>query len=214
METAQDNRDEVDYSGAMPRAQPYDREAALDAALTLFWRKGYYATSLKDIEAALAMKPGSIYAAFTNKETLFALTLERYYEAQRAELAATVQAAPTPLQGLAAYLRNFARRPHDDPQRSSCMLVKTLLGATAEDARLAELAGRYIDGMIAEMAVAFAQAQKRGELPPTAQAEQLARRFQADLTALGVEAARNVGREALIASAEELARRVEGLAQG
>lgn len=197
----------------MPRAQPYDRDAALDAALTLFWRKGYYATSLKDIEAALAMKPGSIYAAFTNKETLFSLALERYFEAQRAELVATVQAAATPLRGLAAYLRNFARRPLEDPQRSSCMLVKTLLGATAEDARLAELAGRYIDGMIAEMAAAFELARQRGELDEAAPVDLLARRYQADLTALGLEAARKVGRAALIESAEELAQRIEAMEQ-
>ncbi|MEP3669912.1 MAG: TetR family transcriptional regulator, partial [Roseibium sp.] len=37
----------------MKRAQPYDREKALDAAQDLFWRKGYHATSLKDLEAAL-----------------------------------------------------------------------------------------------------------------------------------------------------------------
>lgn len=195
----------------MPRAQPYDREAALDAALTLFWRKGYYATSLKDIEVALAMKPGSIYAAFTNKETLFSLALERYFRIQRAELVATVQSAPTPLQGLAAYLRKFPERPEDDPQRGSCMLTKTLLGATAEDAHLAELAGQYIDGMIAEMEAAFAQAQQRGALPASAQVGHLARRYQADLTALGVEASRGVGRAALRLSAEELAQRVEAL---
>ncbi|MDX1730552.1 MAG: helix-turn-helix domain-containing protein, partial [Aurantimonas coralicida] len=47
-----------------PNARPYDRDAALDAALRLFWAKGYHATSLKDLEAALTMKPGSIYAAF------------------------------------------------------------------------------------------------------------------------------------------------------
>lgn len=55
----------------MTRAAPYDRETALDAAMALFWDKGFHATSLKDLEAALAMKPGSIYAAFVSKENLY-----------------------------------------------------------------------------------------------------------------------------------------------
>ncbi|KIC35833.1 TetR/AcrR family transcriptional regulator [Leisingera sp. ANG-M7] len=195
----------------MPRAQPYDRDAALDAALTLFWRKGYYATSLKDIEAALNMKPGSIYAAFNSKETLFGLTLERYFRKQHADFVSTLKAAASPLQGLADYLRRFARLPLDDPQRSSCMLVKTLLGATEQDAKLGELAGQYIDQMIAEMAAAFEQAKQLGELPGEADAAHLARRYQADLTALGFEASRRISREELAVSAEELAQKVEAM---
>ena len=58
----------------MARAAPYDRDATLDAAMSLFWERGYHATSLKDLEAALSMKPGSIYAAFksTSWPTLLA----------------------------------------------------------------------------------------------------------------------------------------------
>ena len=62
----------------MARTASYDRDQALDAAMTLFWLKGYHATSLKDLEGALKMKPGSIYAAFQSKEALFRATLERY----------------------------------------------------------------------------------------------------------------------------------------
>jgi AcrR family transcriptional regulator len=76
-----------------PNARPYDRDAALDAALRLFWAKGYHATSLKDLEAALTMKPGSIYAAFQSKEALFLAALERYFLRNRAGLAARLAAA-------------------------------------------------------------------------------------------------------------------------
>ena len=33
----------------MARAASYDRDTAIEAAMTLFWRKGYHATSLKDL---------------------------------------------------------------------------------------------------------------------------------------------------------------------
>ena len=44
----------------MSRSAPYDRDTALAAAMDLFWEKGFHATSLKDLETALEMKPGSI----------------------------------------------------------------------------------------------------------------------------------------------------------
>ena len=55
----------------MSRTALYNRHDALERALQLFWQKGFHATSLKDIEQALDMRPGSIYAAFGNKEGLF-----------------------------------------------------------------------------------------------------------------------------------------------
>ena len=64
----------------MTRAAPYDRETALDAAMTLFWDKGFHATSLKDLEAALVMKPGSIYAAFSSSGSADPQRLARRFQ--------------------------------------------------------------------------------------------------------------------------------------
>ncbi|NBB84288.1 MAG: TetR family transcriptional regulator, partial [Alphaproteobacteria bacterium] len=47
----------------MARKATFDRAAVLDKAMALFWAKGYHATSLRDLEAALDLRPGSIYAA-------------------------------------------------------------------------------------------------------------------------------------------------------
>lgn len=42
----------------------------LDKARTLFWRKGYTATTMRDIAAAYGCKPANIYNFFTNKEEI------------------------------------------------------------------------------------------------------------------------------------------------
>ena len=60
----------------MARKAGYDREKVLDKALELFWAKGYHGTSLKDLEVALDMRPGSIYAAFGSKEALFTAVVQ------------------------------------------------------------------------------------------------------------------------------------------
>ncbi|MDX6752024.1 helix-turn-helix domain-containing protein [Geminicoccaceae bacterium 1502E] len=195
----------------MKRARPYDREAALDAALMLFWKKGYQATSLKDLEAGLAMKPGSIYAAFSSKEALFALALERYFEKNRDALRTRFLQAPSPLAALADHLRSIARSEADDPHCRACMLVKTLLAATPEDAAIAARAQRYLDAMKTEIAAAFERARRQGELQASADPDRLARRYQSNLTALRIEAHRGLADKELTALAEEMAQEVERL---
>ncbi|MGG7566490.1 TetR/AcrR family transcriptional regulator [Rhodovulum sp. DZ06] len=196
----------------MTRAKPYDREAALDAALALFWRKGWHATSLKDLEAALAMKPGSIYAAFKSKEALFLAALDRYRDRSRARLAARMAGADTVLGGLADHLRGFgAAGGEGAAEPPMCMIVKTMLETQAGDGAVAERARDYYDAMRAAFAERFREAQAAGELPGDADPELLARRYQGEITALRLEAHRGAAPDARAAMAEAMAAEVEGL---
>lgn len=60
------------------RPKVFDREAALDKAMTLFWQYGYEATSLSDLVEATGAKAPTLYAEFVNKEGLFRAVLDRY----------------------------------------------------------------------------------------------------------------------------------------
>ena len=58
------------------RPRAFDREAALETATRLFWRKGYAATSVSDLTEAMGIGPPSLYAAFGSKEELFSAVLD------------------------------------------------------------------------------------------------------------------------------------------
>lgn len=60
------------------RPKVFDREAALDKAMTLFWQHGYEATSLSDLVDATGAKAPTLYAEFVNKEGLFRAVLDHY----------------------------------------------------------------------------------------------------------------------------------------
>ena len=62
------------------RPKVFDREVALDKAMTLFWQHGYEATSLSDLVEATGAKAPTLYAEFVNKEGLFRAVLDRYIE--------------------------------------------------------------------------------------------------------------------------------------
>jgi len=63
-----------------PRGRPrsFDREAALERAMEVFWRSGFEGTSLHDLTEAMGINPPSLYAAFGDKERLFLECVERY----------------------------------------------------------------------------------------------------------------------------------------
>jgi AcrR family transcriptional regulator len=60
------------------RPRSFDTDTALEAAMLVFWRHGYPATSLTDLKEAMAINKPSMYAAFGNKEQLFMNALEHY----------------------------------------------------------------------------------------------------------------------------------------
>lgn len=195
----------------MARAANYDRDAALQAAMALFWRKGFHATSLKDLEAALKMKPGSIYAAFDSKENLYLLALKRYFDASRAGFRALVANAQSPLTALADHIRSYADLPPEDTGRQACMLTKTLVDTRGTDPAIVAVTRGYLDAICDDFAGAFEAARDKGEIASDADPRRLARRYQANITALRVELHRGASDKAIRDLVEDMASEIEAL---
>ena len=188
----------------------FDRTEALEAARDLFWAKGYHGTSLKDLEGALGLNPGSIYAAFGSKEALFTEALEVYAEAGRVRFQALLE-GPSPLAALARQLRVLGNAAPEDAPARACMLVKTLLELPTEASPLRRLAERLITEHEAAFEAAFQRAINLGELPADADPVRLARRYQADVIGLRSYAQRSGNTRAVADLAEDMAGEVEAL---
>lgn len=62
------------------RKKAFDEEVALDAAMHVFWQKGYAGASLSDLTEAMAINKPSMYRTFGNKEELFIKTTQHYVD--------------------------------------------------------------------------------------------------------------------------------------
>jgi TetR/AcrR family transcriptional repressor of nem operon len=67
----------------MARPREFKPEAVLDAALDLFWRKGYKACSMADVVKSSGVARYGLYQAFNDKDQLYCATLHRYKERLR-----------------------------------------------------------------------------------------------------------------------------------
>ncbi|AIF98553.1 MAG: TetR/AcrR family transcriptional regulator [Alteromonas sp.] len=103
----------------------YDHDKVIENATTLFWKRGFHAAGMRDIQQALDMRPGSIYARFQSKEGLFKLVVERYAENSQAKLKAVANES-SPLAALRAFFENALISPNEQRYMRQCLLVKSI----------------------------------------------------------------------------------------
>ena len=60
------------------RQLQFDKQEALETAMTVFWKKGFLGASLSDLTTCMGINKPSLYATFGNKEDLFVSATEHY----------------------------------------------------------------------------------------------------------------------------------------
>jgi AcrR family transcriptional regulator len=116
----------------MARPREFDEKAVLDTAMECFWRRGYEATSMRDLIEKTGITGASLYNAFGDKRALFVKTLERYVDDSVADRIRRCEALP-PREAIEAFFSEVLRRSLEDPERKGCMLVNTRLDAAPHD---------------------------------------------------------------------------------
>ncbi|KFZ31834.1 hypothetical protein IDSA_03885 [Pseudidiomarina salinarum] len=170
----------------MPRKAKFDRPSVLSKALELFSRQGYTATSMKDLELALDMRPGSIYAAFGSKESLFNEVLSFYASQAIEELRALVNGSESPLAGVRAYLIRLADLAHAEPAAKVCLLVRSKLELSGSQPALGKAAEAYLANLEDYFCEVYSMAMLAGQLPASADPRLMAQRLQVAIMGLRV----------------------------
>ena len=178
------------------RPREFCPEAALAAALGVFWAKGYEGASMAELTAAMGITKPSLYAAFGNKEQLFGRALDLY---EREKLAYTREALRAPTaRGVAEHIMRGAI----DAQTSACdpkgcmgLIAATACGAEAESIKAAVIARR--ESSRTALVERFRQAQADGDLPPDIEPEALAQYLFTILSGMAAQAGAGATREEL-----------------
>lgn len=180
----------------MGRPRAFDVTEALDAALCVFWRKGYEGTSYTDLTQAIGMERPALYSAFGNKEALFLKALDRYYERYLGYIPVAL-ALPTSRDVAEHLLRNAVELNTCYPDRKGCLGIH---GALAGSDDSESIRRALIDARAEEetsLRQRFEQDQKDGDLPKTANPAALAAFVLAVMHGMAVQAKAGFSREVL-----------------
>ncbi|QGV80741.1 TetR/AcrR family transcriptional regulator [Streptomyces ficellus] len=160
----------------MARTKEFDPDAALQAALELFWERGYEATSMADLTDRLGIGRASIYATFGNKHELYLKAMDRYAESREPGLVEELSRPGPALPAVRALVRRFAAEAASDEQRlTGCFFTNTAAELAAHDraaARRVELGWEHVE---TALHAALARARAGGELAADRDPRALAR---------------------------------------
>ncbi|MCI3239857.1 MULTISPECIES: TetR/AcrR family transcriptional regulator [Streptomyces] len=150
----------------MARTKEFDPDAALQAALELFWQRGYEATSMSDLVERLGIGRASIYATFGNKHELYLKALERYDRAGLPPILRELSQPGPALPAVRSVVRRYATEASDEQLRANgCLVTNTASELAPHDAAAARHVERNWDQLEAVLHSALIRAQAQGELP-------------------------------------------------
>ncbi|EIV94023.1 TetR/AcrR family transcriptional regulator [Frankia sp. QA3] len=163
----------------MGRRQVFDADEVLVAVMQLFRRRGHQGTSLKDLEEATGLHPGSLYRAFGNKDALFRAALDAYVDRVVAgRIAEHLEAAHDPLAGLRAYFRSTFETGLDP--EPGCLVTNTAVESFALDELTGRGVRRGLDLIERGLRGAIVRGQTSGQIPAGADPDRLAARLLVD----------------------------------
>lgn len=186
----------------MGRHREFDVEEALDAALCVFWRKGYEGASYTDLTQATGVERPALYSAFGNKESLFRHALARYYERYLDYIPQALELETA--RAVAAHILHSAVELNTRfPDHTGCLGINGVLAGSdeAEPVRQALIEARAAGE--AQLRDRFERAKAEGDLPVTAKPDVLAAFLLAVLHGMAVQAKAGFSRETLHAVAEQ-----------
>ncbi|MDQ0382943.1 TetR/AcrR family transcriptional regulator [Amycolatopsis thermophila] len=145
----------------MPRSRQFDEQDVVARATELFHRRGYHATSTRDLGDALALNPSSLYRTFGDKHALFLRALDHYQASESARCTAALDDDGPVRAVLRDWLHSMVE-PSDVP---GCFVINTATELGTEDPEAARRVDAAFEGTTAAIAKLLRRGITSGELP-------------------------------------------------
>jgi AcrR family transcriptional regulator len=170
------------------RPRGFDRDAALEAAMFLFWRKGFAATSMNDLCDAMGVRSPSLYAAFGSKEALYLEAVEHYVRTQGPPVWDKIAEGATARAGIENLLMAGTERlPKSRATPAGCMAVLAAVG-DEWPAAITRVVKKVRLEMLGMLRSRLETAVAKGELPVSTDIDGLSRFYLSVFQGMAIQA--------------------------
>lgn len=150
-------------------------DTALDRAVRVFRERGYHATSIGDLTAAMRLATGSIYKAFQDKHAVFLAAFGRYTARRQEQTRSAAAIGANGKERVRNVLRSYVEHSRGSEGRRGCLVVGSAVELSARDP---EIGARVIaqlrsnENFIADL---IREGQADGSIPRAVAADDTAR---------------------------------------
>ncbi len=168
------------------RPREFEREAALRAAMLVFWKRGYEGSSLTELTDAMGISKPTLYAAFGDKESLFREAVRAYMGLNAEEYAAALQ-LPTAREVVEACLRLTGGVRDETDVPPGCLLVQGALVGSDGSRKIQDELAVVRNEATKQLEKRFQQAKREGDMPGSWEPGPLAQYVSALSSGLAVQ---------------------------
>ncbi|MBH5389742.1 TetR/AcrR family transcriptional regulator [Bradyrhizobium diversitatis] len=119
------------------RPREFDMDTALDRAVRVFRERGYHATSIGDLTAAMRLATGSVYKAFRDKHAVFLAAFERYTALRQEQTRSAAARGANGREQIRNVLLSYVEHSQGVEGRRGCLVVGSAVELSAHDAMVA-----------------------------------------------------------------------------
>jgi AcrR family transcriptional regulator len=182
------------------RPRSFDRDAALERAIEVFWSKGYEGTSISDLTQAMGINPPSLYAAFGDKERLFLEAIERYEQTHASSCPYRDQ--PTARAAFETLLTYMAEELTSTAHPRGCLMMMAASTASSASAEMQAVLARKRAENRACMKARIELGISEGDVPAGTDAGALSDFYATIVTGMSLHARDGATRKSLLATVE------------
>jgi TetR/AcrR family transcriptional repressor of nem operon len=159
------------------RTKEFEPDQIADAAMRVFWQRGYAATSVQDLVEGTGLSRSSLYGTFDSKQGLYQQALRRYYEDVTTAKVELLSSPGAPRELIRQLLMRVVEDELSDPQRRGCMVTNATLELAGHDEAVAALVARNYRRYQIALEKLIRRGQQAGEVAPGKNSRALARFF-------------------------------------
>ena len=143
----------------MARTRGFDEQAVIADAMSVFWQRGFEATSIDDLVQATGINRSSMYGAFGSKEGLLLAALDHYVMSINRERLKLLDGPGTVRECLSAYFDSLIGFSTGEGRGLGCMLTNTAIELSPRNARVR----KKLKAIFCEIEGAFQKLLERGQ---------------------------------------------------